>query len=110
MFLIFTFWTIISDSENIYFKLKAVKNGYITVTSKLLESEYGCNNITFCNSKKKPLIEENNCNKAVFAVKKDVTYYIKCHTNTGAYKIKYKFNAVTEKSGTSKSNEIKDGG
>lgn len=89
------------DSQNLYFKLKAPENGYITVISKFLENNYGSNNITLCNSEKKALTEETYGNKAVFAVKEGKTYYIKCNTYYGVYKIKYKFKAVNEKSGTS---------
>lgn len=97
------------DSGNIYYKYTPSKTGYITVTTDFLD-DYGWSYITLCNSSKKTISDEaytsknSSYDKVVFAVKKGTTYYLKVKNSSGKYRIKSKVTAVTESSGTKKSN------
>ncbi|WP_310602505.1 pre-peptidase C-terminal domain-containing protein [Anaerosporobacter sp.] len=96
------------DSREIYYKYVPTKTGYITVSTEHFE-DYGSNNITLCNSSKKAISNEvytsptsTYSKKAVFAVKKGTTYYIKARTSSKGYRIKCKVTGVTESSGAKK--------
>ncbi|WP_455716703.1 pre-peptidase C-terminal domain-containing protein [Anaerosporobacter sp.] len=94
------------DSKSIYYKYKASKTGYISISTDFL-SDYGNATITLCNSKKKAISEDvyvskSYNDKTVFAVKKGVTYYVKVTSSSEVYRIKSKITGVTEKSGNRK--------
>ncbi|WP_167957680.1 pre-peptidase C-terminal domain-containing protein [Anaerosporobacter faecicola] len=95
------------DSKNIYYKYKASKTGYITITAEFQET-YGNAYITLCNSKKKAITDDaylstsSTSQKVVFAVKKGTTYNIKVSTTSGLYRVKSKITGVSESSGAKK--------
>lgn len=97
-----------------YAKFKPSKSGYLTLKYSGSYNTY----MTLCNSSKKALTKEvyaskgYNDQKAVFAVKKNTTYYLKIKSSYGSkFTIKPTFTSVTEKSGSkiSKAVSIKKG-
>lgn len=96
----------VSDGAT-WFKYKASATGIISVYQKY--DSTGSAYIKMCDSKKKkiasPVYTSSNKtavqNKAVFAVKKGATYYIKIE-GSGFYSLKAKITPVKEKSGTTK--------
>jgi len=96
--------------DDIYYKYKASKNGYLTVKEEFIDvdgSGTGNADITLCNNKKKEITENvytttsQKSNQAVFAVKKGKTYYIKV-SSSYAYRIKSSFTSVADTSGSKK--------
>lgn len=90
-----------------WFKYKASATGIISIYQKY--DSNGSAYIKMCDSKKKkiasPVYTSSNQtatqNKAVFAVKKGATYYIKIE-GSGFYSLKAKITPVKEKSGSTK--------
>lgn len=94
------------DSKNIYYKYKASKTGYITISMEFLK-DYGNATVTLCNSSKKVIsndvyVSSSYNDNTVFAVKKGATYYIKVSSSSEIYRIKSKITGVTESSGNRK--------
>lgn len=93
------------DEQTNYFKFKATKTGYLTIT----ESE-NYNKVALCNSSKKALSGYTYARYApTYGVKKGTTYYIKAYAGSnsdGGYQMKIKNNAISEKSGTKKSKAV----
>lgn len=104
-----------SNNKDIYYKIVAPKDGYITTTNSFNTSS-GFANITLMNSKKKAISEElyvssTNQYTTCHAVKKG-TYYIKVSSRAGIYSMEYQFTGVTDKGGASKATAttVKKGG
>ncbi len=101
-----TFYPGDSDCVN-YFKFKATKTGYVTVVMRDANNYATSSYITLCSSKKKALTDKvwvytqsSTYTKAVFAVEKNTTYYLKVTDVDGKAAIKYTQTSISEKSGS----------
>lgn len=101
-----------SYSDSTYFKIQVKKTGYLKIQGNGYYSDGSVSSMyfKFLNSKKKVLNDSEGCSSyngytSHFAVKKG-TYYVAVR-GTGAYRLRYSFSAVSEKSGSKQKKAVK---